>query len=146
MLHFRSPVKKRCGRCGKRKSLDAFSKNRTKKDGLNYSCRECHAVHTRKHYLNNKAFYKAKAKQYDKDLTTWIRSFKDVPCKDCKQKFKPWQMDFDHVRGKKLFELSDARLTCWSRPKLLKEMAKCEVVCSNCHRDRTYQRLHATNG
>lgn len=47
-------------------------------------------------------------------------------------------MDFDHLRDKK-FNLSKAHLT-GSLKKITEEIAKCEVVCSNCHRVRTFER------
>jgi hypothetical protein len=50
-------------------------------------------------------------------------------------------MDFDHVRGEKthiLARLRTGRLA-WSR--LLDELEKCELVCSNCHRIRTQLRM-----
>jgi hypothetical protein len=48
-------------------------------------------------------------------------------------------MDFDHRQDEnKVINLANAsRMT---RPKILEEIAKCDVVCSNCHRERTYQR------
>jgi len=51
-------------------------------------------------------------------------------------------MDFDHRPGEvKEFNLaqvmSQSRIS-WSR--LLAEIAKCDVVCANCHRIRTWQR------
>jgi hypothetical protein len=34
----------------------------------------------------------------------------------------------------------------YSREAILKEVAKCELVCSNCHRNRTYERNHSLVG
>ena len=64
-----------------------------------------------------------------------LDSFKDAPCLDCKQRFPPECMDFDHVRGEKLSQVGAMR--SWAIVKILKEVAKCEVVCANCHRIRT---------
>ena len=60
---------------------------------------------------------------------------KDVPCADCGGHFPPECMDFDHVRGDKAFNLSRG----WglSVSAILEEIAKCDVVCANCHRTRT---------
>jgi hypothetical protein len=48
-------------------------------------------------------------------------------------------MDFDHV-GEKQKEISGLIFTHSTR-RLVAEIDKCEVVCANCHRVRTYQRL-----
>ena len=48
-------------------------------------------------------------------------------------------MEFDHVTDDKVFNIG-ARMH-GSLRQLLEEIAKCEVVCSNCHRTRTYHRL-----
>jgi hypothetical protein len=59
-----------------------------------------------------------------------------TPCADCNHVFHPVVMDFDHVRGVKVIELSDAK----SWPKVFEEIPKCDIVCSNCHRIRTFTR------
>lgn len=53
-------------------------------------------------------------------------------------------MDFDHV-GEKTFNISQARWVA-GRRKLEKEVANCEVVCSNCHRERTHKRSISSLG
>lgn len=60
----------------------------------------------------------------------------NTPCHDCKQVFHWVAMDFDHVRGVKVVELSDAKT--WQ--KVQEELPKCDIVCSNCHRLRTFTR------
>lgn len=64
-----------------------------------------------------------------------IQALKKVPCMDCKGEFPTECMDFDHARGKKLFEINAS----WSRSReaFLREVSKCDVVCANCHRIRT---------
>jgi hypothetical protein len=47
-------------------------------------------------------------------------------------------LDFDHVRGRKSFTISDGNAVGVER--LLAEIAKCEVRCANCHRIRTVER------
>lgn len=65
-------------------------------------------------------------------------ALKSVPCMDCGNKFPPECMDFDHVRGEKKFDVGAG--TTRALQVLLDEIAKCEVVCSNCHRSRTRRR------
>ena len=68
-----------------------------------------------------------------------IDAFKTGPCVDCGQTFPPCAMDFDHVRGKKRFGVSKMRN--FSIENILEEIAKCDLVCANCHRIRTFERL-----
>ena len=63
---------------------------------------------------------------------------KDKPCVDCGFIFPPVCMDFDHIDPKTKFK-SPAQLT-GNKKKLLEEITKCELVCSNCHRIRTLNR------
>ena len=64
--------------------------------------------------------------------------FKDCPCTDCGVRYPPWVMDFDHVRGEKKYNV--ALMFRQSLETILTEIEKCEVVCSNCHRERTHKR------
>jgi hypothetical protein len=77
-------------------------------------------------------------------LTRWIRRFyililKSDPCIDCKKKYPPECMQFDHVYGKKNFNIGSNRSN--KSIDYTKEIEKCELVCANCHARRTWKRL-----
>lgn len=63
-------------------------------------------------------------------------------CADCGYSNKdfPLTLDFDHVRGKKLFNIAAFNGVGWERIK--KEIEKCDIVCSNCHRIRSQKRIN----
>ncbi|HEX6622119.1 MAG TPA: hypothetical protein VF064_00300 [Pyrinomonadaceae bacterium] len=49
-------------------------------------------------------------------------------------------MDFDHREGEqKVFEMN--RVSYVTMSALKREIEKCDVVCANCHRERTYRRV-----
>jgi predicted Zn-ribbon and HTH transcriptional regulator len=67
-----------------------------------------------------------------------LREMRDVPCADCGERFEPHQMDFDHRDPKsKSFTIMSGRASLKSRGVLLAEVAKCDVVCANCHAVRS---------
>jgi hypothetical protein len=68
----------------------------------------------------------------------WLIEYKSHPCSDCGGIFPPECMDFDHVRGEKLFAIGEGSTV--SRERVEIEIAKCDLICSNCHRIRTRQR------
>ena len=60
-------------------------------------------------------------------------------CIDCKIKYPYYVLDFDHVSGNKIENVG--QMVYWhSTEDILKEIEKCEVVCANCHRERTNRR------
>ena len=52
--------------------------------------------------------------------------------------FRLRQGDFDHTSDDKVASLG--LMGSWPLAKIIAELEKCEVVCSNCHRHRTVQR------
>ena len=79
----------------------------------------------------------AKQKAY---LAQYLRDLKTkTPCVDCGINYPYYVMDFDHVRGQKHANVMELVSTL-SKKKIDEEIAKCEIVCSNCHRIRTYMR------
>lgn len=78
-----------------------------------------------------------------REIIEFIRSKKTgTPCADCGITYPFYVMDFDHIRGKKEFNLSRAQNKMASHSRIVDEIKKCEVVCSNCHRERTWKRKH----
>ena len=133
-----------CGKCREAKPLDQFTVNRSRKDGLNGYCKSCHRDYTKAHYKAHKQYYVDKARKSSVKLTAdrveWMRALKDKPCKDCGGRFHPCAMDFDHCHGDKVDNVSWMLGKAKSREAILAEIAKCELVCANCHRVRTYNR------
>ena len=73
-------------------------------------------------------------------LRAKLHAAKRKPCADCEHEYKPYVMDFDHrPNEKKSFVISTAASQGsygWER--IQQEIDKCDVVCANCHRERTY--------
>ena len=116
----------RCGTCTRDLPDDDFSRSRKNRfrGGRHYSCRECDS---------NKSYLRRKRNRQV------ILEAKDVPCMDCGVYYPFWIMQFDHRDpDKKSFGLH--QYSARALQKVKDEIAKCDVVCSNCHDDRTYKR------
>lgn len=75
----------------------------------------------------------------------FLRELRRVPCQDCGGTFEPHQMDFDHRDpAVKAFGITWSRALLAPRERLLLEIAKCDIVCANCHAIRTYAQQAAT--
>lgn len=73
-----------------------------------------------------------------------VRIAKSVPCADCKVSYPYYVMDLDHVRGEKVADINAlARVHRGIKGlrALEDEIKKCEAVCANCHRMRSYIRM-----
>lgn len=76
------------------------------------------------------------------ELKRFIQEYKQShPCADCGEDYPYWIKEFDHLRDKK-FQLSGALSKTLKLENIIKEIEKCEVVCSNCHKNRTHLRSY----
>ena len=134
-------MEKTCSKCKLIKNIDDFAYSYRYKNKRQSHCRVCSNEAGKKNYNENKERYYAVAKGRDVWLREQVNKIKDVPCMDCNNKFDPICMDFDHLpEFEKFMNISAMvkRRMAWS--KIEKEIAKCEIVCSNCHRLRGKQR------
>lgn len=74
-------------------------------------------------------------KAYRQSVVEFVRRAKEIPCTDCGLRYPYYVMDFDH-KGDKKFNLAQCRRKGMNIVK--REIAKCDVVCANCHRQRTH--------
>ena len=75
---------------------------------------------------------------------TAIEEIKKNPCTDCGVSYPSYVMDFDHLpQYEKSFNL--AFWFSYNQEDVFNELAKCELVCANCHRLRTHARKFNTN-
>lgn len=82
-------------------------------------------------------------KKRRKENTKELITLKSNPCVDCKNTYPYYVMEFDHVpeKGEK-----KANIGCitgsrkMTAPSVQEELAKCDLVCANCHKIRTHFR------
>jgi hypothetical protein len=66
-------------------------------------------------------------------------ALKNGPCTDCGGTFPPYVMQWDHRdSSQKEFTIGQTTTLAWER--YLAEIAKCDLVCANCHAIRTHER------
>lgn len=93
----------------------------------------------RKWYANNSK--KAREAVYSRraELKIWYEDFKSsLSCEHCGENH-PATLDFHHKDPKdKDLELAYVISYGWSKDRILSEVEKCAVLCSNCHRKLHY--------
>ena len=77
-------------------------------------------------------------------LKEYVRRRREEPCTDCAGEYPWYVMEMDHCRGVKENDIAKMVHAPVGLARLKRELAKCDVVCANCHRTRTYQRLGFT--
>lgn len=130
---------KSCSLCKQEKELSEFNKK-----GSSYQpyCKPCDRQKSRERYANNREHHikviGERNQKLRKELSDWIKEIKESsPCMDCNVFYPSYVMDFDHVHGDKVENIS-VLVNSAAKKKLIEELKKCELVCSNCHRIRTH--------
>lgn len=91
-------------------------------------------------HRNWRAKNKESLKTLRVNLLNYKRELRKRPCADCGKTFPPVAMDFDHLpEFEKTNTISHSGVVSVSW--IDTEVAKCEVVCVLCHRDRTKSRF-----
>ena len=63
-----------------------------------------------------------------------------IGCEECRYNEHPCALQFDHIDpDTKLFGIGDVHA---SMAKMIAEIAKCRVLCANCHALRSYAEKH----
>lgn len=126
---------KKCSKCQEFKNLESFPKNKTRKDGYASRCLICQRQSVNKHYFSNKDYYKNKSKKRCQELREWLKEYKsDLKCESCNEDH-PACIEFHHKDPtEKEIEIADAVRMGYTKERLLQEISKCMVLCSNCHK------------
>ena len=134
----------RCRKCGEMKPWTEFPRRGKDSDRLQTWCKTCFSAYKAERHQRNHAREMARIRRNQliqvatnrAQIATYLQS---NHCVDCGES-DPIVLDFDHVRGTKLHEVSLMVANGYPWAKILEEIAKCEVRCSNCHRRVTARR------
>src|SRR5438876_5898511 len=132
-----------CTKCGELKPLEAFPPVRGGEPKLQTWCRDCFAQANARNYRKNHEREKARLRRQVAERRAEVRQkiieyLRDHPCVDCGET-DIVVLEFDHV-GEKIANISTYANAGRTWERVLAEIQKCEVRCSNCHRRKTLER------
>lgn len=109
-----------------------------------YKNKEDQASASKRHYEANKSKIKQRSKTRNRKQRNANKAYVDKikvesSCVDCGEG-NPLVLDFDHVKGKKVGDISSMVYQSYCVESIQNEIDKCEVRCSNCHRVATHKR------
>ena len=129
---------KKCTTCKSIKPLTEYHADKRASDGKCHECRMCRnnrtRIHHQRHYSENPELCKASTEKRRLKNREQFNSFKStLSCIFCNEA-ETSCLDFHHTDPtSKEVEISKV-VDSWSWNRLMKEVAKCVTLCSNCHR------------
>ena len=134
---------KTCRICKFTMSIGEFHPNKSCKDGVIGTCRTCTNERVRKWregrpnkknpYKNVREYQRAWANERNRSRKKEMIEQFGSKCFDCGQSFQDCVYDFHHLYGK---DMNPSAAIALSKERRDKELAKCVMLCSNCHRIR----------
>lgn len=112
-----------CPRCKDRQKIHSY-------------CKPCEKAYSSEWYQKNKEKTLAKNKRNSQKILEWLQNYKaEHGCHECGYNEHSCALDFHHVdESKKDFALNLAQRKRYGMERIRKEVAKCIVLCANCHR------------
>ena len=130
-----------CTKCNEEKPLDDFHFAKKAEGKRSSWCKSCKQAYESEYYRNNprrREQINAQNKRGKAQAKAIVDEAKSVGCADCSES-DLIVLEFDHLGDDKEANVSDL-VNHGSVNKVLDEIAKCDVVCANCHRRRTHRR------
>lgn len=127
-----------CTKCNRRKQITLFNK---RYNGVQPHCSKYTRLASRKHYRANVSKYIARRLSRKKELVSWFRELKrNLKCERCSENHLG-TLDCHHKEKRnKIGSLSDLiTQRGFSKKRLLEELQKCIILCSNCHRKEHWE-------
>jgi hypothetical protein len=117
-------------------------------------CANCHAARSYRYFHSDLSPFRLRARGTSPRVEEMrarrashrelLRELRERACADCGQCFPHYVMQFDHRDPATKNDVVTRMVGRAGKDRILAEAAKCDVVCSNCHRMRTYLRREAT--
>ena len=129
---------KRCPKCKEYKLRAEFYKDKSRKDGLKCHCKACRLSDLRRWTKENRGRCSAYMKEYFNKKRKFYREYKkNLKCQQCGEAH-PACLEFHHRNPEeKEFGIGHS-IEKKSVEQVMNEIAKCDVLCANCHKKLHY--------
>lgn len=144
-------AEKVCTKCHQTLPITEFRRRNTGKGTYDSHCRICKSEEQKIYWQQNAHRWREGNRQRQHAKRLRLRAFMDAylsdkKCIECGIT-DPLVLQFDHVRGIKYKDVSRlVKHACASEDVILAEIAKCDIVCANCHQRRTTLRSRGVLG
>jgi uncharacterized OB-fold protein len=107
-------------------------------------CANCHRIRTQRRHAGRSTPTMGVPRKLERKRRDWreharmLDSLRDTRCADCGGRFPPCAMDFDHRDPQAKRSAVTRMIGRAGTSRILDEVAKCDIVCANCHRLRTF--------
>jgi predicted HNH restriction endonuclease len=119
-----------CPKCNKVKTLTEFYSNRSE-------CKDCKRQQTKKNYEETQEKRVSYSKERRNRMKLKAIKYKGGKCHDCGGEFHQACYDFHHMdSNEKASNVGSLMSASWDVVR--KEIDKCVLLCSNCHRIRHF--------
>lgn len=148
----RDPTKKSFNVMSGRAMLMSRSRLMAEIEKCDIVCANCHAARTYSWLLTRERPVAGTSRRLEEHRRYWrghaklLEALRDVPCADCDVRFPSYVMQFDHRDSSDKNYTVTRMIGRAGSAKILLEAAKCDIVCANRHRERTYRRRTARAG
>jgi hypothetical protein len=131
-----------CWRCHKERDIEDFALNRCRKDGRQNTCRYCKKELDKEYFTTHREkFEKYKRKQCQR-AREFIEANK-IPC-SCGESHTAALMFHHENPREKETSIGLVINLGWSIERIKKEIAKCRVMCLNCHAKLHWELRHGS--
>ena len=129
---------KTCTQCKITKEQTEFSKKRQSTQSI---CKLCARQNFKIYYHSNREEQRKRVTKQKRNIRSWLINYKqDKHCEHCFENHVSC-LDFHHRDPKeKKFSIAEASTYGFSISKILEEIAKCQILCKNCHAKLHYQK------
>jgi hypothetical protein len=116
-------------------------------------CANCHRIRTQRRWAAQRVNVGSQSPDpaTERKRRRWrahaavLDALREAPCQDCGRRFPPCAMDFDHRNPETKRSGVTRMVGRAGLASILREVDGCDIVCANCHRDRTRRRREGTS-
>lgn len=136
--------KKVCCRCKEEKEEEDFTFKNKSQNIRNKTCKKCFIEIRKNWYNKNKLKVIQKINSNKNKNKLWFEDYKKkLVCSNCGENHIAC-LDFHHLDpNKKELSITAIARNTYSIKRIMEEINKCIVLCSNCHRKLHYNENHA---
>lgn len=121
-----------CRVCKTEKQLSAFYPNKSCKQGVTGTCRECSRTRINQWYSDNRSARQTQANEYSRKRKREVVDHFGDKCNDCGNTYPQYVYQFHHLDPESK-DVNPSHAISKNPTKMWEELKKCVMLCANCH-------------